>query len=493
MNKSKLVLLSGVLAAFTVAPVSAAVNKSVSVDNNGLAHAFGLSQDHGFKAVGNKHATVNGTTKQKMMMTYKGVIIDGTHLVGEMNGEGKLIAAQGIAKKFGNLDVKAAISAPAAVKVLKEAFGVNKIKNLNVDLVLHVDHGLSYRVNFLSDDGELVRPAGYINAKTGAIAASWNMLTHKGKPGGGGNGGPTAAADVTGPGGNAKTGQYYYGTDFAAMKGGEDGNGTCYLSNDNVDVIDMNNRTRGGSIHSFSCPENTYKSANGAYSPLNDALAFGTVIFDMYSAWYGVSPLTQKLQMRVHYGRSYENAFWDGTAMTFGDGANTFYPLVSLDVSAHEVSHGVTEQRSGLVYSGMSGGMNEAFSDMAGEAAEYYMHGTNDWMVGEQIFKANGALRYMDDPTKDGRSIGHASDFTSSMDVHYSSGVYNRAFYLLANTNGWNTKTAFDIMYRANDLYWTSGSTFNAGACGVESAAADLGYNVSDVTAAFAAVGVSCQ
>jgi vibriolysin len=151
--------------------------------------------------------------------------------------------------------------------------------------------------------------------------------------------------------------------------------------------------------------------------------------------------------------------------------------------------NGVTEQRSGLVYSGESGGMNEAFSDMAGEAAENFMNGANDWMVGEQIFKSTGALRYMIDPTQDGRSIGHASD----MDEHYSSGVYNRAFYLLAATNGWSVETAFGSMLRANDLYWTSGSTFNAGACGVESAAGDLGYNVADVTAAFATVGVTCQ
>jgi vibriolysin len=92
-----------------------------------------------------------------------------------------------------------------------------------------------------------------------------------------------------------------------------------------------------------------------------------------------------------------------------------------------------------------SGGMNEAFSDMAGEAAENYMNGSNDWMVGEQIFKGAGALRYMDVPSQDGRSINHASDMTSGMDVHYSSGVYNRAFYLLATTNGWLVQSAFGV------------------------------------------------
>ena len=87
----------------------------------------------------------------------------------------------------------------------------------------------------------------------------------------------------------------------------------------------------------------------------------------MYRNWYNTAPLSFKLKMRVHYSRNYENAFWDGSQMTFGDGATTFYPLVSLDVAAHEVSHGFTEQNSGLVYSGQSGGINEAFSDMAGK------------------------------------------------------------------------------------------------------------------------------
>ena len=98
----------------------------------------------------------------------------------------------------------------------------------------------------------------------------------------------------------------------------------------------------------------------------------------------------------------------------------------------------------------MSGGMNEAYSDMAGEAAEYFMNGSNDFLVGAQIFKGTGALRYMDNPPQDGSSIGHASNYTSGMDVHYSSGVYNKAFYLLATKAGWNTQKAFQVFARAN-------------------------------------------
>ena len=93
----------------------------------------------------------------------------------------------------------------------------------------------------------------------------------------------------------------------------------------------------------------------------------------------------------------------------------------------------------------MSGGMNEAFSDMAGEAAESFMKKSNDFMVGADIFKKNGALRYMFNPPKDGRSIDHASKYNSNMGVHYSSGVFNKAFYLLATTSGWDVRKAFHV------------------------------------------------
>ena len=502
MNKSKALLISSLLA-FTIAPASAAVSKAVAVKGsslhgNAVAHAFGLDSNHS-AAEQTEFDIVGGHSTTKMTLSYKGVPIWGQHIVAEKNGKGNIFSAMGNVSNFAGIDVRPGISAGHAVNALKIKFGASKIQNINVKLIIDAEsEKLAYLVDFLDSD-KVSRPSAVIDAKTGDMLKSWDAIAHKGKPGGGGGkpggggGSTTTPAEATGPGGNEKTGQYYYGTDFPALNVSADTSGNCFMESENVITTDMGNSTRRGSLFQFTCPENTYQAVNGAYSPLNDAHAFGNVIFDMFGDWYGVTPLSQKLEMRVHYGRNYENAFWDGTAMSFGDGATTFHPLVSLDVSAHEVSHGVTEQRSALVYSGESGGMNEAFSDMAGEAAESFMNGSNDWMVGEQIFKGPGALRYMDDPTKDGRSIGHASDMTAGLDVHLSSGVYNKAFYLLATTNGWSVQSAFGVMLRANDLYWTANSTFNAGACGVESAASDMGLNAADVTAAFAQVGVNCQ
>src|SRR3546814_19851258 len=125
--------------------------------------------------------------------------------------------------------------------------------------------------------------------------------------------------------------------------------------------------------------------------------------------------------------------------------------------------------------------MNEAFSDMGGEATEYFWKGSNDFLVGPEIFKGAGALRYINNPPQDGSSIDNAANFTSSMDVHFSSGVYNKAFWKLATTAGWNTQKAFQVLARATALYWTTRSTFTSGACGVETAAPDLGLHQAPI------------
>lgn len=319
------------------------------------------------------------------------------------------------------------------------------------------------------------RPFYLIDAKTGDILEHWNGLTtHR---------------MAHGPGGNEKTGIYEYGEDFNGLPVSED----CAMSSKHVDTINMNHKRMGGNIHKFDCPRNTHKAINGAFSPLNDAHYFGNVVFNMYQDWFKASPLTNRLAMRVHYSSNFENAFWDGKQMTFGDGGSRFYPLVSLDVVAHEVSHGFTEQNSDLMYRFQAGGINESFSDMAGEAAEYYMRGENDWLIGGSISKTTKALRYMDDPTKDGHSIAHKEDYSLFMNVHHTSGVFNKAFYELANTENWNTAKAFKPFVLANQVYWKRISTFRTASCGVINAGKDLGYDSTAIENAFKKVGVKCK
>ena len=147
---------------------------------------------------------------------------------------------------------------------------------------------------------------------------------------------------------------------------------------------------------------------------------------------------------RVHYGNAYNNAFWDGTQMTYGDGAGNAKPLTSIDVAAHEMSHGVTENTAGLVYSGDSGGLNEATSDIFGAAVEFYANSAadpGDYLIGEKInINGNGTpLRYMDRPSKDGRSQDCWTTGTKNLDPHYSSGPLNHWFFLASEGSGAKT------------------------------------------------------
>ena len=155
---------------------------------------------------------------------------------------------------------------------------------------------------------------------------------------------------------------------------------------------------------------------------------------------------------RVHYGNGYVNAFWDGTQMTYGDGSGNTHPLTSLDVAAHEMSHGVTENTAGLIYSGEAGGLNEATSDIFGTAVEFFASNSadvGDYLIGEKIdINGNGTpLRYMDKPSKDGSSQDCWSSSTKNLDPHYSSGPLNHWFYLASEGSG--AKTINGVSYNS--------------------------------------------
>ncbi|EOD79436.1 Vibriolysin, extracellular zinc protease [Grimontia indica] len=435
----------------------------------------------------------NGKVKVKHQQFFQGVPVRKGRVVSD-NVNNQYANARGL--KVSSLSntlasVTPSVSQQRALQILKDqhligapAAEILTPENEKSELFVWLDEQgsprLVYEVSFFLPARKPTRPRAYIDAKTGEILKTWEGLAHiedKGR----------------GPGGNEKTGQYIFGTDYAEMKINKVGS-TCTLETANVKTVNLNHGTSGSTAFSYACADasntNTFKSINGAYSPLNDAHFFGNLVFDMYQDWLSMSPLTFQLVMRVHYGSNYENAFWNGSSMTFGDGQSRFYPLVDVNVSAHEVSHGFTDQNSDLIYAGMSGGINEAFSDIAGEAAEFYWKGSVDWQVGRAIYKSSGALRYFITPSDDGRSIDHANQYYDGMDVHYSSGVFNRAFYLLATKPDWDVKKAFSAFAIANKLYWTPDSTFDEGGCGVARAADDLGYNTTDVVDAFSQVGV---
>ncbi|XP_012937926.1 elastase-like [Aplysia californica] len=256
-----------------------------------------------------------------------------------------------------------------------------------------------------------------------------------------------------------------------------------------VDNEQSNSRTKRTTI-SFPCSEGFSDPVNEAFGVANDALHFGTITGTLYEEKYNFRALPYAPRLVVHYGSCYDNAFWDGTDMYFGDGCRTFYPLVSQDVVTHELGHGITSRNSDLIYSGQSGGINEAFSDMSGEVAEIFGRGNNDWKVGFELFKGNRPLRYFIRPPDDGVSIMHVRDYTSRMDVHFSSGVFNHAFYQLVAIQNMPIYDAYECFVSANRLIWSQNTNFEAGACGVMQACHDLGFSHTKVAAAFDVVGI---
>lgn len=496
-NHFRLKLLVAAIGMATASVATAATTKTLhqqqfaAVPASALAAQLNLGQDMSLVARSSV-ALAGGQHVVRQQQMYRGVPVYGRSIAVVQDSQGNALRASGELMQNAQLDLNSVAPkldvtrAQAALRAHNHTLlqASAPLSNQQTDLFVYPqDDGsarLVYRVSYFVGGVNPSRPTAIIDANTGAVIESWDGLTD---------------ATATGPGGNQKTGQYTYGTDYAALQVTQSGN-TCTLQNTNVKTYNLNRGTSGGTLVSFTCPNSNTDAINGAYSPVNDAHHFGGVVHDMYNDYTGAPPLNFQLIMNVHYKSNYENAFWNGSSMNFGDGASTFYPLVSLDVTSHEISHGYTEQNSGLQYSGQSGGMNEAYSDIAGEAAEYFDRGSADFLVGADIVKASAgignALRYMCNPPQDGGSIDNAANYTSSLDVHYSSGVYNKSFCLLAKTSGWNVKKAFQVYALANKSYWTQTSTFNSGACGVESAATDLGYNANDVIAAFTGVGVTC-
>ena len=206
---------------------------------------------------------------------------------------------------------------------------------------------------------------------------------------------------------------------------------------------------------------------------VNKAYDFTGFVRDFYTNVHGRNSIDNKgmaLVSTVHYDQDYDNAYWDGSQMTYGDGDGTiFSSFVILDVCGHEITHGVTEFESNLEYSYQSGALNESHSDVFGKLIEAYSKKQTvdqiDWVLGRGIFvpgiKGEGIRNMMkpgtayNDP-KLGRDPqpAHMKDFVKTWDdnggVHYNSGIPNRAFALFAtDVGGYAWEKAGKIWYAA--------------------------------------------
>jgi Zn-dependent metalloprotease len=218
-------------------------------------------------------------------------------------------------------------------------------------------------------------------------------------------------------------------------------------------------------------PPNADASVNRAYDGLGKTFDFYDEVLDRNS----IDGHGMRLVATVHYDDGFNNAFWNGKQMVFGDGDGIIFKdfTLSLDVIAHELAHGVTEQTAGLEYHNQSGALNESFSDVFGSLVEQYSARQRvdeaDWLIGNEIIvpaPTRKALRSMKEPGTAYRNdpiLGndiqpkHMSKFRVLPDtefgdfggVHINSGIPNHAFFLVARTLGGNAwEDAGQIWYQ---------------------------------------------
>lgn len=222
---------------------------------------------------------------------------------------------------------------------------------------------------------------------------------------------------------------------------------------------------------------------------INEAYDGAGATYDLYWDIYKRNSLDGnglRLDSTVHYEQQYDNAFWDGQQMVYGDGDGQLFNrfTVAIDVIGHELSHGVTQYTSNLNYSNQSGALNEAFSDVFGSLVKQRARGqaaaNADWLIGEGLFTSHvkgTALRSMKDPGtayndpvlgKDPQP-GHIRDYVNTTEdnggVHINSGIPNHAFYLMAVAMGGNAwEKAGMIWYVAARDKFTASTDFQAAA-----------------------------
>ncbi|MFF5855221.1 M4 family metallopeptidase [Streptomyces sp. NPDC012751] len=294
-------------------------------------------------------------------------------------------------------------------------------------------------------------------------------------------------------------------------------------------TYNLNRGTSGtGTLYSQSSDTWGNGATSNAATAGADAHYGAALTWDFYKATFGRTGIKNNgvgAYSRVHYGNAYVNAFWDDSCfcMTYGDGSGNAKPLTSIDVAGHEMSHGVTSATANLNYSGESGGLNEATSDIMAAGVEFYANNATDvgdYLVGEKIdINGNGTpLRYMDKPSKDGASKDNWYSGIGGVDVHYSSGPANHFFYLLSEGSGakvvngvsYNSPTAdnlpvtgigrdkaLQIWYRALTTKWTSTTNYAGARTGTLAAAGEL-YGTSSaeykaVQDAWAGIGVGAR
>jgi Zn-dependent metalloprotease len=433
----------------------------------------------------------DGTEHVHLDRTYNGLpVIGGDLIVHSRNGSYRSTSiTQGAPL---NLSTHPTVGSDEATVIAGAEFGPNFVgmpeRTLSVYARGHGGARLVWRVRMHNQQADMTY---IVDARSGGIIERWSNLE-------------TAAVA-----GQAKT--LYSGTVPLVTNSVAGGYELRDPSRGRMRTIDGSNSRTSGQIYKDS--DNVWGNSTtlDLTTVAADAEYGAAMTWDFYKLILGRNGIGNDgigAYNRVHYGKNYSNAFWSDACfcMTYGDGDGiNAGPLVALDITGHEMSHGVTARTAGLIYSGESGGLNEANSDIMGTMVEFYAnnsHDTPDYMIGEEIVPTNvpgspsqRALRYMFKPSLDGRSPDFYVSNIGSLDVHYSSGVANHFYYLLAEGTapktfngvvhnsptfngaslpGIGRAKAEKIWYRALTVYFTSSTDYAAARIATIQAAKDL-------------------
>jgi thermolysin len=462
-----------------------------------------------------------GYEHTRFQQTVRGVPVEGGDAIVHYDARGALQAITDDFRQGLKVDTVAKLSESEAVSKAVNAYGGYDLLTAAPEsklLVKRMDDGtdrLVYKVQLRREDGShhTDMPVYYVDAHSGEIVGQFSNLQ-----------------TATGTGQSLYSGSRSLTTYLS---------GTTYYLEDTgrkMGTFDMRNGTT--SAYRFTDTDNAWGTGTtaNAQSAAVDAHFGAQMTYDYYFNTHGrkgvdgnggpggytsIDGVTKLLSSRVHYSSKYNNAFWNGTYMTYGDGdGTTFSPLVTLDICGHEMTHGVTERTAGLVYSNESGALNESMSDVFGAMVERYALGesANTWKIGEGAYTpatAGDALRYMDNPhakaggtyTTDDDPDHYAERYTGTADnggVHINSGIGNKAFYLVAKggthhrsgvtVTGIGADAAAKIWYKALTTYMTSSTNFAGARAATLNAAAALygsgSANYNAVASAWTAVGV---
>lgn len=244
-------------------------------------------------------------------------------------------------------------------------------------------------------------------------------------------------------------------------------------------------RAEGGAATGDPAADEAYAGMGAAYDLLHEVYAR-----------HSLDDSGLRLDATVHYGRGYDNAFWDGTQMVFGDGDGRLFGRFTacVDIVGHELAHGVTDYEARLDYQGQSGALNESFADVLGilvkQRAQRATAKAASWIIGEGLLAPGvrgSGLRSMrapgtayDDPVlgRDPQPAdmqGYVDTDEDNGGVHINSGIPNRAFYLTAEAlGGFAWERAGRIWYVALRDRLARRSTFAAAAVATQATAASL-------------------